>query len=103
MKQTPSTHRRIPNRHTEPDVLSLRFSDQEKSKILRLAEQRGQPATRSLMELVESALDNGNPRNAMSIIEIMELPAAERQKLFEEQARDAAQYYKNGFNYCEHC
>ena len=48
------------------------------------------------MELVEHALaDNSNPRNAMTIVEIMELPAAERQKIFEEQARDAAQYYKN--------
>lgn len=45
------------------------------------------------MELVDSALGESKEPKALTIIEIMELPVAERMDLLDHQMREAAHYY----------
>ncbi len=46
------------------------------------------------MELVDGALEKSKERKSLPIEQIMKLPAAERHRLLEEQAKDAAKYYE---------
>ncbi len=85
----------VRHRRKEPSASVLRFSPQEKNKIRRLANLRGASANKSVMELVEGALKAVKDRKSPTIREIMQLPAVERHRLLEEQARDAAKFYKN--------
>ncbi|HET6401896.1 MAG TPA: hypothetical protein VFH95_10910 [Candidatus Kapabacteria bacterium] len=95
MKQSSAIKTSIRHRQKERTVSVLRFSEQEKNKIRRLAKLRGESASKSVMDLVEGALEKSKERKSLPIEQIMKLPAAERHKLLEEQAKDAAQYYKN--------
>jgi hypothetical protein len=95
MKQSLAAKTSVRHRRNEPSASALRFSQQEKNKIRRLAKLRGTTASKSVMELVEGALEKGEGRISLSIEQIMKLPPSERHKLLEEQAKDAARYYKN--------
>jgi hypothetical protein len=95
MKDSSTIKKNARHRSKEQVLPALRFSMQDKSKIRKLAKLRGTTASKSVMELVNSALKGKNDPKSPTIGEIMQLPAAERHRLLEEQARGAAKFYKN--------
>lgn len=81
----------------------LRFTGEEKTKIGKLARLRGTSASRSIMELVERALEkekrlfsknSTGPKRRLSGKELMELPQDVRQRRFAAQAKRAAACYR---------
>ena len=104
MKQLATRKTTVRRRQKEPVLPSLRLSPQDKRKIGRLAKLRGTSASRSVMTLVEEALQTSaptpasknsiGPKRRLSGNELMALPAEVRHRRLEAQAKKAAIYYE---------
>jgi hypothetical protein len=105
MKDSSTIKKNARHRSKEQVLPALRFSMQDKSKIRKLAKLRGTSASKSVMELVDTALGNAKPESAngrnstgpkrrLTGKELMALPADVRHRRLEVQAKKAAIFYR---------
>ena len=105
MKDSSTIKRNARHRSKDQVSVALRFSMQDKSKIRKLAKLRGTTASKSVMELVDSALGNGKteasngrnstgPKRRLTGKELMALHPDVRHRRLEAQAKKAAIYYR---------
>jgi len=101
----PTTKRGTRHRRKEQVPSALRFSANDELKIKKFAKLRGASASKSVMELIERALQKAElgikpapksigPKRRLSGRELMALPPEVRHRRFEFQAKKAAVYYR---------
>jgi len=105
MRKSPTPKRGARHRRKEQIPSALRFSASDELKIRKLAKLRGASASKSVMELIERALQKDEPgtksapksigpKRRLSGTELMALPPEVRHRRFELQAKKAAIYYR---------
>ena len=101
LKNMQTGKRGRPKIHESLVHFGMKITPKEREKVRALAEMKGLPASRALMELVEKAIAN-EPESQMeksfkkapTPMELLKLSAGERNKILKAQAKKAAKMYR---------
>ena len=96
MPQQTARHRGRPRIHENPAWFGMKISQHDRQKIRQLATLEGRPASRIIMDLIESELKRKAAPTALTAREIRKLPEKERARILRASAKMSVEDYLPG-------